>query len=793
MPISKILNVLMQIVFVDLGAATQGKYSTIANPGVADDYAYNAITGGNLDLQKPELKRLLEQNLESPFPTEVGAPHPAICGGAIHSGILVGTAIDAGCGLPSFADDLEGIVDEALPSGVPTTIEGIPPPKTSSPEIISPRKLSVEVDPDISIESGKFTLDGKKYTYDPVDGWKGGFFGQKPDAQTTARLETARMQQVVNSKPALEEGQQILTVTRDNRVVAGTFDGIDLENTLKPSPTFGQAKLKNGVEVSSGSVNKFSKSSTRDPTLEPRLIIEGDFVRVRTLDGTAAVGRFDGIKGTDVLLTDKTGRKKIPLANLDSSSILKEGDEVVIGVTRPVGYREGAVTEIRGRYFENENSIILLTDDGVVTIPKGDVNVDSLRRAVPGQGKVVSPVPTKLDPRVEVVPRESGPRPKSDEIIDEETINCPIVGNAFVGLVGCVPKTVAPQPALSPADQRRAEKFVPVRRNLGSAPEVRNLLGNQPTVGQTLEALRLQGRTDLLRPEVIEETVTALGDIAQADILHGTSSKILPGLVRTDGKLIPTGELLQQGIPPYGGELKYGASSRGVSQKHVSFVEMETGGAELKYARDDFNKGWNPELGKADLEEQEKLLAEVESGDLKLPKTIQDQIVADIDLRKLRLDYWGSFSAAEKELIENPFPLVIGVDADNLVLNTNIGGRLQGEVAVQGGADLTTRRVILFTDEQHKAALQAFMKERFGIDAKVYSLESLELSYEVRKKYAYTGSENWNQYQGGYFLKTDPAYIPKLREGYQEWLDAGEPPQERKWWEVWKLFAEETS
>ncbi|HLD79726.1 MAG TPA: hypothetical protein VJA18_04140 [Candidatus Nanoarchaeia archaeon] len=332
------------------------------------------------------------------------APHPTICGGAIYPGILVGTAIDTGCGLPSFADDLEGItegefVEEALPPGVPTTIEGIPTPTTSSPEVISPRKLSVEVDLDITIESGKFRLEGKKYTYDPVDGWKGGFFGRKPDAETTARLETARMQNVVNSKPVLKEGQQILIVKRDNSLVAGTFDGIDLDIELKPSPTFGEAKLENGVEVSSGSVNRFSKSSTKDPTLEPRLIIEGDFVRVRTVDGTSTVGRFDGIKGTDFLLTDKTGTKKIPLAELDPSSILKEGDEVVIGVTRPAGYRESAVTEIRGRYFENENSLTLLTDEGVAVLPKENVNVDSLRRAVPEERRVVSPVPeTEIEP-----------------------------------------------------------------------------------------------------------------------------------------------------------------------------------------------------------------------------------------------------------------------------------------------------------------------------------------------------------------------------------------------------------
>src|SRR3989338_1679102 len=174
------------LVFVDLGAATQGGYSTITKPGVVDDYVKNALTGGNVDLTKEELGRLI---LQQNTPPNLGAPHPAICGGAIHPGILVGTAIDAGCGLPSFADDLEGItegefVEEALPPGVPTTIEGIPTPTTSSPEVISPRKLSVEVDLDITIESGKFRLEVKKYTYDPVDGWKGGFFGRKPDAET---------------------------------------------------------------------------------------------------------------------------------------------------------------------------------------------------------------------------------------------------------------------------------------------------------------------------------------------------------------------------------------------------------------------------------------------------------------------------------------------------------------------------------------------------------------------------------------------------------------------------------
>ena len=150
------------LVVVDLGAATQGDYSTITETIVADNYVRNALTGGNYDIS-PGIGRLLEQNQYTPgrvsLEEAVGTPHPAICGGAIHPGILVGTAIDTGCGL-------EGIVEGALPGGVPTTVEVkteniIAPLKTEYLKQGQTLEVIAQRHPTVPIQKAEVTLSEK--------------------------------------------------------------------------------------------------------------------------------------------------------------------------------------------------------------------------------------------------------------------------------------------------------------------------------------------------------------------------------------------------------------------------------------------------------------------------------------------------------------------------------------------------------------------------------------------------------------------------------------------------------
>gem|GEM_PF-6861481 len=321
------------------------------------------------------------------------------------------------------------------------------------------------------------------------------------------------------------------------------------------------------------------------------------------------------------------------------------------------------------------------------------------------------------------------------------------------------PKTIAQkQPTVTPSIKSEIPLTTPAKKNpLGDLIEQTEV--KSTTIQDTIQQIHTTN-PQLTSEKVLTEIIEGIEDIAYPEIFHGTSSTSLPGIGRTK-KLVPSGQLTEADLPPYGGELGFGITGKGINNDAISTATREYADTAIDYAKKSFNQGWNPQKGKKTINELETQLAQSVERQAKGEKLFKGEIEylnTRLNIEKRRLAQWDSLTPLEQSLIEKPFPIVISTSDIGLTFKQVQG--VQGEKAVKGGIDLTQREIIYFTDEEHIQVLREYLQSTLGKEVKVYSINSLELTDKLADTHRGIGISN--EYQALQQLR-DPKYIAELK------------------------------
>ncbi len=329
-----------------------------------------------------------------------------------------------------------------------------------------------------------------------------------------------------------------------------------------------------------------------------------------------------------------------------------------------------------------------------------------------------------------------GDEPTAETVVARKTVDCNLVGNA----IGC----------------ETSSKFTPALDAFGT-------YSNQESSAHAIESLRIQGR--LKSEEVVREAFASIEDLRDVDLFHGTSSKGLPGILRKEG-LSPLNNLGEGDLPPFGGELSVGIFTSGVNRAGLSTVGFANSREAIGYSRKVENlEGWNLEIGLRELEEVRRELDQARKNGDDLFISINEE---RLSIFQKRVDAWNSLSALERELIEEPFPIVFGF-SENGLKRAPAMSSVPGEQVITNEIKFNDRKLVLFTTSEKKEELRKIVRESFGQDIPVYSLDSLDLLPRIisrtppPKKTVHNPGVLYSQF------KTDDDYVEHLIEGYKEW------------------------
>jgi len=389
-----------RLMALDAGFSLKEPYSKMGDPGIAELYAFNALTGGNFDIG-PRASDLIDRALARPPSTilvsqvdEFGdtiLPKPVtrISEDELAEGVTRVPAAEETTRAGSFADPLP-----------PCTIGGALAGRAIGCRIPT-------VSSDATFDKGAAQLEGKRYTYDPIERWtqqRTLWFDKKldstNDAEIIAQLETARIEKVIQPKnfDDVEKGKTFFVHSYTDRrhVKGGEFIGIS-RNELG----YRDISMRNGFDFenirSETTPSNFIAVESVDLN---SLVVEGDIMRITTsripgfedksLSGLAideqisSLVRFDGFSNGRFRVTRLDNRQEV-LVNIGSinfNKIIREGDEVIVQANFPAGFREQAVTELRGKYVgEDAESLTLYVDGKVVKYDKNNLDIDSLEKA----------------------------------------------------------------------------------------------------------------------------------------------------------------------------------------------------------------------------------------------------------------------------------------------------------------------------------------------------------------------------------------------------------------------------
>lgn len=221
----------------------------------------------------------------------------------------------------------------------------------------------------------------------------------------------------------------------------------------------------------------------------------------------------------------------------------------------------------------------------------------------------------------------------------------------------------------------------------------------------------------------------------ESNLFHGSGSGSLPGILdeKSPG-LKPAGELLRnKDKPPYNGELS-SLSEGDVNDKATSAVSSNFLHNAVHYSLSTSNlEGWNPEKGAKRLKEIEKELDDFNAGKkilligFRTEEKKRSYLEKSIEIERLRLERWDSLSQLQKRFIEDPFPVVYGINYKGDTIDVFSG--ISGELGIPGNIPLSD--VVAYIPE-NKIDLVRKLARESGHDINIESFAALRNQPEQR-------------------------------------------------------------
>lgn len=183
-----------------------------------------------------------------------------------------------------------------------------------------------------------------------------------------------------------------------------------------------------------------------------------------------------------------------------------------------------------------------------------------------------------------------------------------------------------------------------------------------------------------------------------ADLFHGSTSASLLAFTENQnkrGQLQATGVLEAAGKVPFGGEIVFGR--HGINRTGLSVVWLGNIRSARFYATDSNTSPWNPDIGKQQLEESKKLF---EDRDYDEASTKKQMLKNAIEITEARIKEWPNLNAEEKDLIQNPFPVMYGIRVTRSDALTLFSSDISGEIKLNNGTEGDELRVIFVPEEQ---------------------------------------------------------------------------------------------
>jgi hypothetical protein len=131
-------------------------------------------------------------------------------------------------------------------------------------------------------------------------------------------------------------------------------------------------------------------------------------------------------------------------------------------------------------------------------------------------------------------------------------------------------------------------------------------------------------------------------------LLHGSTSASLLGVTRNTSGLLPSAQLLAQGIAPMTGELDAGVTPGHVNQTMLSTVFATNPSAALNYT---IGEGWTPEVGM-------QRVAKLSRNDYPADSFWARLIATRKGIEEQRLEFWKRLMPGERALVAADFPVL---------------------------------------------------------------------------------------------------------------------------------------
>ncbi|MDP3027417.1 MAG: hypothetical protein Q8N63_06925 [Nanoarchaeota archaeon] len=153
---------------------------------------------------------------------------------------------------------------------------------------------------------------------------------------------------------------------------------------------------------------------------------------------------------------------------------------------------------------------------------------------------------------------------------------------------------------------------------------------------------------------------------------HGSSSASFVGVLNENSpRLKPFGTIFSEGKAPYCGELWQGISKNGISWNSISAVEQGAVKIAINHASN-ISEGWNPKVGIEKIMQLKKgikeLEQEIENGeDTKLFSHVVEMYKMRKKVEERRLRNWKSLSNTEKDIVENPYPVIYRIKYNGVI------------------------------------------------------------------------------------------------------------------------------
>jgi hypothetical protein len=231
---------------------------------------------------------------------------------------------------------------------------------------------------------------------------------------------------------------------------------------------------------------------------------------------------------------------------------------------------------------------------------------------------------------------------------------------------------------------------------------------------------------------------------------HGANSASLKGVLEHDG-LVPTGELIDAGSPPFSGELEAGISKKGVNRDAVSVSIANGKGVvlDIDYARGTGaakgvnTAGWTPSRGQSKVSKLHdqigKLRQRLGDSAVEFREILERKLSTaekQLEIENMRLDNWDNLGPAEQLMVSDPFPVVYRIKRELDLHGTPMDDRKfimrdGTEGAYQGKVEFGEHIDSVLVPEDKVPLVKAYFKKNGKEDVTVIAMEAAEDGYKL--------------------------------------------------------------